>query len=207
MFDVSRLFSAIILGGLLLNDHINVHALPTPTANNNTQLHLFMPRSSSKVTGKDKNTFYQAVYGPELTTLEDQVKNVKNPHPRSMKHLKGDFNADNTPGFYMWDNFKDADAWCELKKNKYKNGCKIAKFEWDPPSNLKLYRFESADDKWKSVSLEPHQPLLLSKVLFAENHPFVSLYGGTGIPPICVAERLRSIRFRRITVGSRVPCQ
>jgi hypothetical protein len=159
MFNVPWSLSIVILSSILLRDHNNVYALPTPTSNN-TQLQALLPRKhshshshGSKVTGSNSNVFYQAVYGVELNILEKQFESTKDPHPRSMKRVRGDFNVDNTPGFYMWDNFENADAWCEIKKTKkHFKKCRIAKFKWEPPKGLKLKRFNSGDDQWQRVS-------------------------------------------------------
>jgi hypothetical protein len=193
MFDILQSFSIAILSGLLVQNHINVHALPMPTANN-THLENLFPRSHShthsKVTGSNSNIFYQAVYGPELGILEKAVDSTKNPHPRSMKRVRGDFNVEATPGFYMWDNFANADAWCSIKKKRFKN-CRIAKFKWVPPKGLKLKRFNSGDDQWQKVSgAHAYYPSFFSISLRSTlKSPLVSSYGGIGINLICTAER------------------
>ena len=125
-------------------------ALPTPANVNVTELSRRSTPYSGQVSGNKPHTFYRAVYGTELTDLERLFKTV--PNPRSLNPKRGDFNIEGTGGMYLWNNYKNADAWCMIKKKQGYKNCKIVKFSWNPPKNLRIKRFESDTEEWETVS-------------------------------------------------------
>jgi hypothetical protein len=149
-FNIMSLSQLTVLLIYLLSQS-RTQALPTSANVNVTEVSRRSTPYSRQVSGNKPGSFYRAVYGTELNDLERLFKTV--PNPRSMNRKRGDFNIQDSGAMYLWNNYENGDAWCMIKRKQGYKTCKIAKFSWNPPKNLRLKRFESANEEWDTVSI------------------------------------------------------
>ncbi|KAJ7158258.1 hypothetical protein C8R43DRAFT_1124874 [Mycena crocata] len=108
------------------------------------------PDLSSAPSVTNPVTLYRAVSNTEdLKSTRDRIG--QSPIVTGV-FQKGDFNAVGTPAVYFFSAAENAQTWCNFRVGFSDDisECAVATYEWTPPANLDVKRWNKADNEWLS---------------------------------------------------------